>query len=1489
VAWLVGAWGTLGAERNLLLNGGFEEGRSDWQLPAGAAIDREIARHGQASLRLREGSVRQELRGLASGGTFTCAVAIKVADVKKSAEAGYAFIAIYQLDDFDEVISARDFAQPAGTADWAVSSHSFTVAEGCRTVSVRGGLFQATGSAWFDDFTLQAGAQALPFERWAAQEQTALQSLGFKASLLGNVAIFKDDIPAAGAPASPDELGAMLRGAGLGVAFLNHDQLSAPTFLNRGTFDVVVLPYGASFPVNAADNFRRFLRQGGKFFSTGGYAFDNLLEHTPGGWKAPQAGAEADWGHAIWRYEIPAAALRGHSNLTFSGWLKAAHITGPGMAYFAVYQTAADGSLPDWRDICQVRGSQAWKEYQYTFAVHPRAAVVDLRLGLFRCGGVAAFDDVKLTDAAGNVLVDADFEQEFDPEGQGAQRWLRSSSSACQVQTRTRHSGRRAVKVTLPPGPGPAERLNTRHGLPEDGLLVEPTQLGVFQADFLLERVQRARWALVEGSDGTDGTDGTDGADKDTRVKSGVKLEGQWEGFAAAGVVGFEQARWVPLVNTYDGYGRPRGAAGALLRHFAGIYAGSSWAFFGVTNVNLFSAASPAAAEAFVSIIRSLVEDTYFAALVPDRGCYRQGEPVGLLATLFNGSAKEHTVKLEVDIYEGPPIERERRQPVATLAAAAILARGQTNLVFLKWQPQRFGTNFYHLRGRLYHADREVDRIESGLVVWDERAVAGGPKLNFRDNYLRLGRRPMFLFGTDDWGYVFNTSRETPLQWWRDMRQRRDFGVQIYENLQFGLPASADQREQLLRKVDGIVQLAQQYQQVYLAGLLIGFNTAAGDAELVRQTDYCRDFARRYAAVPGLIYYLNGDLACKLGDWVTPQWNQFLRERYGSTEAVRAAWGGQGPVPELGHFPAEDFYDWGHPWEDVKIYDLNHFRAWLIRRWSSALVAGIHEADRAHPTTAEFYQLPHQGVDIHAAIDGIDLANFGFCEKPGQDLQRFPALCKYNDKRALGKSTGPGEYGVKTHPAWGDGKDYMYHTARTRAQAVELFLGVAQYSLGLGASRLHNWCWKDDAHRVFPWGMVYPCDGVPKDTAYVHRNQSLLFRQFAPVYREPAVYVLMPDCHRLGGGKWEVQEGILRSLDLLLATHADNPGTLTEQFPAIPAPAKVIFYPLPFCPPDGVCAALLAWVRQGGVLYVSGDLSFDELRRRTRTGRLEELCGVRFVRENYKNISAKPDRAADQPCIQVEPAGAEVLARTTDGAPLLLEHRLGHGRVFFTTDPLELHSIPQRRARDLELYRRVLRAGRLQPLGLQPDDPLIHLFRVPLEDGGKVYVLFNTDPSQPDRTVTVSDCRPPLRLTVARNRPALAWFDGRGALRAVEALQASIADAVIFKDGTRGMACALDGKDLRQSQALLLMPLQPGEILLAFTKEPRTAVLEIGDMIDGSWRTFAQTPASQDQERWSVTVRPGQEFCLLLVCPKAEAARWRQAVERGFTDPETLE
>ena len=325
----------------------------------------------------------------------------------------------------------------------------------------------------------------------AAGQEAAAQPRKDAAEVV-RVAIYKDDIPACGGAASPDYLARLLEAPAFSTAFLNSEQLADARSLTRERFDVLVLPYGASFPVRAADNFRKFLRDGGKFFSTGGYAFDNLLERTAAGWQPPAPPPPPESEHVVWHYEIPAAQLRGKGRLTFSGFLKAAKVEGPGMAYFAVYQFAADGSIVQWIDFAKVTGTHDWEQFSHRFNVRSNTARVDFQAGLYRCSGTAWFDDVRLEDQEGRPILTDGFEEEFNPDVRATNHWWRSDARFCVVQSETRHSGQRALQAKLNFHLTQPERLNTRHGLPADGLEVAPTQLGVFDADY---RLQRTAWA----------------------------------------------------------------------------------------------------------------------------------------------------------------------------------------------------------------------------------------------------------------------------------------------------------------------------------------------------------------------------------------------------------------------------------------------------------------------------------------------------------------------------------------------------------------------------------------------------------------------------------------------------------------------------------------------------------------------------------------------------------------------------------------------------------------------------------------------------------------------------------------------------------------------------------------------------------------------------------------------------------------------------------
>ena len=101
----------------------------------------------------------------------------------------------------------------------------------------------------------------------------------------GTVAILREEgFPARGFPSSPETLAKAFQAAGFETRFLSAAELADGSLLRPDAFRIVVLPYGRSFPAAARESFIAYLRGGGHFISTGGYAFEDLLLEEGGVW-----------------------------------------------------------------------------------------------------------------------------------------------------------------------------------------------------------------------------------------------------------------------------------------------------------------------------------------------------------------------------------------------------------------------------------------------------------------------------------------------------------------------------------------------------------------------------------------------------------------------------------------------------------------------------------------------------------------------------------------------------------------------------------------------------------------------------------------------------------------------------------------------------------------------------------------------------------------------------------------------------------------------------------------------------------------------------------------------------------------------------------------------------------------------------------------------------------------------------------------------------
>ncbi|MCL5097253.1 MAG: beta-galactosidase, partial [Candidatus Omnitrophica bacterium] len=790
-----------------------------------------------------------------------------------------------------------------------------------------------------------------------------------------------------------------------------------------------------------------------------------------------------------------------------------------------------------------------------------------------------------------------------------------------------------------------------------------------------------------------------------------------------------------------------------------------------------------------------------------------------------------------------------------------------------------------------------MDRIESGFVREDTAVLHLGPELRFVNNYFTLNRRPVFLFGSDDYSTVYSSASENPLTWSQELSAARDAGMNLYENLQYIKPGhkleDSDWRVFL-----ALNQLTQKYRLIFMPGMLIGHDVAVGDEALAEQSALCLDYARHLADTPGLLYYINGDYQnnpSQLTKDVRILWNRWLKLQYDTTDQLRSAWG----IPintELGNidFPPPN----SGRWDDPAAVDKMRFQNWLVARWNEAHVKAVRRQDALHPITSEYYSSPFAGIDLRLSIDGQDVSNIGFFDRPGLDLDNLPLRLRWNDLRLRGKGISLGEYGVKTHPAWtvsNGARDY--HIRRTEEEQEQLFLTVAHYALGMGASKVQNWCLRDGQASVFPWGIFYPNQLVWKDIAYVHRNESFVWRHFTPVYSPPSLAVCLSTQLRLGNSDGLGAEIADRTFADLLALHYDFGVIDDDRIDEIPPTVKVMIYPSPFTLTGDTYRKVLAWVRHGGTILITGDFSYDAIRQRTATARLEELAGVRLMTTFYPNVSRQNGHDAQAEfswngmtthnvrlCIGVKPVLADTLGQTSDGQPALVRASVGSGRVYFFPDPIDLAGDESAKTTRRELYGAFLEDASLKPLDLQPPAPWLHLMTQPTAQG-LVYSVVNTRTNRGDHVVQLNTLAGPVRLSTRNRWPALAAVSRDSNLVAINADAQAWAGGQSVMDGTgMKMLLSLDGEDLRRSAAILAAPLEPGRLVLP--PRPGDFVFVIGEFQNGQWIVLERVTPSQGN--LSLKIDPDRATGLILMCPRTMETTWSNQLTKAMFYPDQI-
>ncbi len=1270
------------------------------------------------------------------------------------------------------------------------------------------------------------------------------------------------------APAHPERLQTLFQSHGWTANLFAAAELSDSSKLNRNQMDVLLLPYGARFPQEASDSFRAYVRGGGKFITLGGYAFKELMAQSGQTWSPVDLSAVKQKTSAFWQFRAPRAAFEGGHRVALTVYARAVNVQGT-FGYISLYQTRADGSMATFNDKLQLKGDMDWKAYAFEDEAHPDAAFLDFKLGLYEASGQVLFDDIRIT-IDGNVLLSDPIDGAVDASGQPLNWKPEGSVEACTVA----RQNERGLVLQVAHDADALRRLDScEPPEPGGGIFLKPWRFPVFDLEYPFEHVAQLK-----------------GEANGCVFSPDIALSLPIEGWAAVGAV-VERGRWRPLMTAYDRYGEARGPVMALMhvipQHAPPVewvhgqlsdYNGASWGFCGVTNRDLFDGALPEMDAGLVRMAELLRQDCYLFQPDSSLEVYRPGETVELSVAACNGGRQSFAgeVALVVDNATGGS------EIVSTTQAVSAAPNEMPRVVFtLEGISLTPGIYLAHLA--LRQNDDVVDHMEYSFRVAKIEDKQRGPVLRYENNYYHVNGRARFISGCDDWGNGCSQDARTTA---RHAQMRRDHGIDLYETL---ASTTGEFDEAALRRQEKVLLAQQDARQIYMMGSFISMNVAADAEALKAQAVHAGQIAQYFGSSPNWMHYLNGDLRVILDPSLKTLWNEYLRECYGTDEALRDAWGAQTVSSTLGDIPIADLSQNGLGWSDMRTFDANAFRAWLIRRWSGALGKASKAQAPNSPVILEFYEFPYEGVDIPCGTEQVDISNIGFFGK----TRDFPKTLACTDQRSRGKSFGVGEFGAISHPlmeckptelAIGSAWDKQRHH----------FASVFLSTLGMGGSHVQMWCWMNGDYYYFPWGYLHTADDAPKDILRFMRGLNLFMRQIPVGYTPPKVGFITADRFRLSGSQeaHATHYAVRDELGFALGAQPGELLTLNECDLRIPEGMQLILYPLAYFPPDEVYDELKGFVEKGGALYVSGDVAWGRSHKRTKAERLEALCGVRFLQQvaepfstgnapevSYAALAEPSFFMTGAPPMRVEPAGAEVLMQTEKGEAIVTRFRLGKGQVIFSSDPMGIHS-DGKFEQNAQFYRHVMSWAGIEPVQITPYIPSVQVFRLPLADGGRLYVINNMANGAGAASFSITEAPRPITLVVKPECVGVAWFGPDGALLGVGAQgPVSLDGKPLFVQTPEAYYLSGDGRSLEASTRLIAMPMEPGKIEYVPAHPWKMPQAEAGTVSQDAWRAYEAIPATQ-QPSIQFEVDTLQALNLVALSEQAELPQLREDISR---------
>jgi hypothetical protein len=818
--------------------------------------------------------------------------------------------------------------------------------------------------------------------------------------------------------------------------------------------------------------------------------------------------------------------------------------------------------------------------------------------------------------------------------------------------------------------------------------------------------------------------------------------------------------------------GRRMAAPAMEIDHLRNAFDGGRWIFLSAELDSQFAGSSEAAALIRMLAERAAQGSEEFTAR-PTLPLYLPGEPVEV-EVLWHAAQKSPTpLTVRISAYpEGQPSQRST--VTQTLPAS---------------QPAQFPASkekgFHVIEAELLESGKVRAIYRSGFWIRDEEFLHSGPRLSVNHDYFELDGRPLAVVGTT---YMSSEVQRLYFDhpnayiWDRDMAQIQAAGLNsIRTGWWTGWDKFCDENgqpyERTLRTLEAYLMTARKHGIpvqfnffAFLPEVLGGVNPYLDPHAVRKQQTLVSTVVARFHDVPFLAWDLINEPSISQHLWRTrpngdavelAAWNEWLSKRYNDRAALAAAWNvppdsvaATISLPEEAEFDSRGMYV-GH--NSLRVYDYYLFAQETFAGWARAM------REKIRATGSE--QLITVGQDEGGVADRLSPAFYA----PLVDFTTNHSWWQ-NDALLWDSLTAkqPGE-AMLIQETGLQREINLNESARfTPGQEAALFERKVAMSFVQGSGAI-EWLWNTNAYMTeaneAPIGALR-ADSTEKPEATVIRDFARFAKSLQSHLRNPqrpSVAIVTSQAAQFSVLEYlqlEAQQKAIRALAYGLRI---SPYVIAENQIAKLGTPRLAILPSPQSLNEATWQALLAYVKSGGNLLITGPVSRDE--HWQFRDRAQDLgLSTRTEPQSYRGAEIHlPGKAVSLSYDQQKQSALEAL-RFDDGSTWK-EISWGKGRIFWSSYSAEL-------AEGLDpataLYGYVLAALlKIKPaFELQsPLPPSILVYSAELQDS-LLYILEseNADDQSIDLRDTLTGARLTLKLSAQHAAVALISKEEKGVI-----------------------------------------------------------------------------------------------------------------------------